>query len=189
LGLVAHRYGEKTPEGHTVVPPNRLRNYTIQVFQAPTAKMSKLQEILQGLGHMKIEELGEGRQKLTVFNVEFVLNFADWYNDWIFKSEDKKITIEEKEMKSLRALIFYGKKETPDAKGLVKINLTQAQNDSMKDLGYLFTPDDANSFGTKGLTSEKMQGEAGLYLTMIRADVESIYPYWELVHATRNVSR
>ncbi len=189
LGLVAARYGEKTPEGHTLIPPNRLRNYTIQVFQAPTAKMTKLQEVLQGLGHFKIEEIGEGRQKLTIFNVDFILAFTDWYNDWIFKAEDKKVTIEEKEMKALRALIFYGKKTEPDAKGIVKVNLTQMQNDSMKDLGYLFSPDDVNSFAEKKLTSEKMSGDGGLFLTYNRKEIEDIFPMWELVHATRNVTR
>ncbi|MES2856118.1 MAG: hypothetical protein V4692_09655, partial [Bdellovibrionota bacterium] len=182
-------YGEKTPEGQILVPPNRLRNYTIQVFQAPTAKMTKLQEVLQGLGHFKIEEIGEGRQKLTLFNVDFLLGFVDWYNDWIFKAEDKKVTVEEKEMKALKALIFYGKKVEADAKGMVKLNLTQMQNDSMKDLGYLFSPDDVNSFAEKKLTSEKMSGEGGLFLSFNKADIEGIYPYWELVHATRNVTR
>ncbi|HVK60033.1 MAG TPA: cyclic nucleotide-binding domain-containing protein [Bdellovibrionales bacterium] len=191
LGLVAARYGEKSPDtpGHTLVPPNRLRNYTIQVFQAPTAKMTKFQEVLQGLGHFKIEEIGEGRQKLTLFNTDFLLGFVDWYNDWIFKSEDKKVTIEEKEMKALRALIFYGKKVEPDAKGMVKVNLTAMQNESMKDLGYLFSTDDVNSFSEKKLTTEKMQGEGGLFVSFNRQEIETLCPYWEIVHATRAVTR
>ena len=39
IGLVASRYGEKTPEG-LLVSQYTLRRYTIQVFQLPTAKMS-----------------------------------------------------------------------------------------------------------------------------------------------------
>jgi CRP/FNR family cyclic AMP-dependent transcriptional regulator len=189
LGLVAHRYGEKSPDGAIVIPPNRLRNYTIQVFQAPTAKMQKFQEVLQGLGYFKIEEIGEGRQKLTLFNLDFVMGFVDFYNDWIFKADDKKVSVEEKEMKAFKALLFYAAKIEPDAKGMVKLNLTQMQNDSMKDLGYLFSPDDVNSFSAKGLASEKMSGDGALFVSLNRAELEQLYPYWVLIHATRNIQR
>ena len=123
LGLVASKYGEKPDGGEGVlVPPNRLRNYTIQIFQQPTSKMTRFQEVLQGLGHMKIEELGEGKQRLTLFKPDLLMGFTDFYNDWIFKSEEKRTTIEEKEMKPLRALLHFGRKAgAPDAKGLVKV--------------------------------------------------------------------
>lgn len=188
LGLVAARYGEKAPEG-LIVPPNRLRNYCIQVFQQPTAKLSKFQEILQGLGYMKVEEIGEGRQKLTMFRLDALMAFVDYYNDWLFTAEDKKFSIEEKELRTLGVLIFYGKKVTPDAKGKLKVNLTQMQNDSMKDLGFLFSVDDVNTLGEKGVVAEKSAGEGGLFTTYDLAEIEKIKEYWDLIHATRKVTR
>lgn len=189
LALVASRFGEKTPEGHIEVPPNRLRNYCIQIFQQPTTKMSKFQEVLQGMGYMKIEDIGEGRQKLTLFKLDLLMSFVDFYNDWIFKSDDKKISIDEKELKPMGVLIVYGRKATKDAKGLVKVNLTQIQNESMKELGFLFSVDDVNTLGEKGVVSEKMSGEGGLFLSYNVDELAQLKDYWDLIHATRKVTR
>ena len=186
LGLVGSKYGEKVPEG-VLVPPNRLRNYTIQIFQQPTSKMTKFQEVLQGLGHLKLEELGEGKQKITLFSPEMIMNFVDFYNEWIFKADDKRTTIEDKDLKPMRALLFFAKKTTPDAKGLVKVNLTQMQNDSMRELGYLFSPDDVNGLSEKKVTGEKQSGDGGLYLSFNPAEIEMLLGYWEIIHACKKV--
>jgi CRP-like cAMP-binding protein len=188
LGLVAHRYGEKADGDGMLVPPNRLRNYTIQIFQQPTSKMTRFQEILQGLGHMKIEDLGEGRQKLTLFKPDLVMAFADFYNDWIFKSEDKRVAIEDKELKPLRALVHFGRKATADDKGMVKVNLTQMQNESMRELSYLFSPDEVNSLAEKKITGDVGSGDGGLFVAFNLAELESLYTYWEIIHACRKVS-
>lgn len=187
LGLVAHRYGEKTPEG-TIVPPNRLRNYTIQIFQQPTSKMTRFQEVLQGLGHMKIEDLGEGKQKLTLFKPDTIMAFADFYNEWVFKSEDKRTSIEDKELKPMRALVHFGRKATPDAKGVVKVNLTQMQNESMRELSYLFSPDEVNSLAEKKVTGDVASGDGGLFVSYNFQEMEMLYTYWEIIHACRKVS-
>jgi CRP-like cAMP-binding protein len=191
LCLVASRFGEKEgKDGKDInVPPNRLRNYCIQVFQQPTAKLQKLMEMLAGFGYMKIEEIGEGRQKLTIFKLDMLMNFVDYYNDWIFTSEDKKISIEEKEMKAIDALIKFGQKEKRDAKGIVKVNLTNLQNESMKVLGHLFSVDDVDPLVTKGLSSEKMSGEGGIFVSFDLNNLETIYPYWEMIHAFRKATR
>jgi CRP-like cAMP-binding protein len=187
LGLVAHRYGEKTPEG-TIVPPNRLRNYTIQIFQQPTSKMTRFQEVLQGLGHMKIEDLGEGKQKLTLFKPEMIMAFADFYNEWVFKSEEKRTSIDDKEMKPMRALVHFGRKATPDDKGFVKLNLTQMQNESMRELGYLFSPDEVNSLAEKKVTGDVGSGDGGLFVSFNLADLETMHAHWEIIHACRKVT-
>lgn len=186
LGLIAHRYGEKTPEG-TIVPPNRLRNYTIQVFQQPTSKMTRFQEVLQGLGHMKIEDLGEGKQKLTLFKPDMVMAFADFYNEWVFKSEEKRTSIDDKEMKPMRALVHFGRKATPDDKGVVKLNLTQMQNESMRELGYLFSPDEVSSLAEKKVTGDVGSGDGGLFVSFNLNELETMHTYWEIIHACRKV--
>lgn len=189
LGLVASKYGEKAPDGSgTLVPPNRLRNYTIQIFQQPTSKMTKFQEILQGLGYMKIEDLGEGKQRLTLFNPDMLMGFVDFYNEWIFKAEEKRTTIEDKELKPMRALVHFGRKTTPDAKGVVKVNLTEMKNDSMREIGYLFSPDDINSLAEKKVTGEPTSGEGALFLSFNLAELEMLNQYWDIIHACKKVS-
>lgn len=188
LANVAKVYGEKTEAG-TLVPAGTLRRHTIQIFQQPTNKMNTMMEVLQGLGLMKVEDLGEGRQRITVKDPDFLVRFVDFYNDFLFKSEDKRTAIEDKEMKTIKALLFYGKKETPNDKGEVKLNLTQMQNDSMRDLGSLFSPDDVNSLSEKKLVGEKFSGDGGLALSFNIAELDLQYPYWEIIHACRKVTR
>lgn len=187
LGLIASRYGEKTPDG-TLVPPNRLRNYTIQVFQQPTSKMTRFQEVLQGLGHMKIEDLGEGKQKLTLFKPDMVMAFADFYNEWIFKAEEKRVSIEDKEMKPLRALVHFGRKATPDAKGVVKLNMTTMQNESMRELGYLFSADEVSSLAEKKVIGDPSSGDGALFVSFVQTDVDQLHTFWEIIHACRKIS-
>ena len=189
LGLVAARWGEKTAEGTILVPPNKLRNYCIQVFQQPTAKLDKLMEMLQSFGYMKVEDLGEGKRRLTMNNLDVVLNFVDFYNEWLFKAEDKKVTIVEKEMKTLKALIHYGKKATPDAKGEVKINITAIQAESMKELGFIFSVDDVGPLAEKKITSEAMSGADGLACKFVLKDLENLYVNWELIFAFKSVQK
>lgn len=188
LGLIATRFGEKTPEG-VVVPAGTLRRYTIQIFQQPTNKMQRFMDVLQSYQHMKIEDLGEGRQKITVFNPDFLIKFTDFYNDWIFKDESKRTTISEKELKPLKALIHYGKKQTPDAKGMAKVNLTAMQTEALRDLGTPFSADDVNTLAEKKVTSEKMSVEGAVMLSFNLQELEDLYPHWELIHACGKIQR
>ncbi len=189
LATVAKIYGEKTPDGSTLVPPGTLRKYTIQIFQQPTNKMQTLMEVLQGLGHLKTEDLGEGKQRITVFNPDFLVRFVDFYNDFLFKSEDKRTSIEEKEMKTVKALLFYGRKGKANEKGEIKLNLTQMQNDSMRDLGSLFNVDDVNSLSEKKLVGEKFSLDGALAMSFNLTELETQFPYWELIHACRKITR
>lgn len=188
LGLVTTRFGEKTPEGINV-QYNTLRRYTIQVFQQSTSKMDKLMEILQGLGYMKVEDLGEGRIKLTVFDNDFIVNFTNYYNDWLFKSEDKKYSIDKRELKPMKALVHFAKKETPSAKGEVTLNLTKVQAECIKELSYPFSVDDTNSLSEKNVIPEKSAGEGGLFLKFNPTEIEQITPYWELIHLLKEMQK
>ncbi len=193
LGSVAKVYGEKV-EGGTLVPPGTLRRYTIQIFQQPTNKMTTMTEVLQSFGHLKLEDLGEGKQRITLFNPDFIIRFVDFYNDFLFKSEDKRISIEEKEMKTIKALMYYGRKAiaagaVKNAKGEIKLNLTQMQNDSMRDLGALFNVDEVNSLSEKKLTGEKFSTDGALGVTISLDDLETQFPYWEIIHTCRKLTR
>lgn len=190
IALVSHRYGEKTPAG-VVVPSGTLRNFTIQVFGEPTHKMQKMMDILVGMQLMKIEDLGEGRTKVTVLNLQLINDFVDFYNTWLFTDEKKRIKIDKDDVKLLRALAFYGAKSTAkDKAGLVKVNLTQIQNDSMKDLGHLIQVNAWNGLTEKGLITERMQEPDGGQSCGCKLDeVQKILPFWEIVYAIESNDR
>jgi len=187
ISLMGYKCGEKTETG-LQIPFNTLRNYTIQVFQQPTHKMQKMMEALQGFGYMKVEDLGEGKQRITILNHPFISDFADWYNTYLFTEESKRISIEEKWMPAMKALIFYGKKVAADDKGEVKVSLTDIQNNSMKDLGYLVGVNDSDPLAEKGLIQEKQSGDGGqLFVKFKMEDVDKIYPFWEFIFAIKKI--
>jgi CRP-like cAMP-binding protein len=189
ISFVSARYGEKKEKG-LVLNWQTLRNYTIQVFQEPTTKMEKLITILQGMGLTLLEDLGEGRKQVTVIKHDFLMGFVEFYNDWLFKEESKRINIVEKDLPILKALLFYGRKATLDEKTKkVKVNLNSIQNESMKDLGYVVSVNDYAAVIEKKITEEKSSEQDGVYLSFDLNLVEKIYPYWELIFAIEKNDR
>lgn len=187
ISLIGYKCGEKEGDG-IVIPYYTLRNYCIQIFQAPTTKLDKMMECLQGMQIMKVEDIGEGRKKVTILKHEFLSKFVDWYNDYLFKDESKRITITEKEMPGLKSLAFYGQKLTPNEKGEVVVSLTDIQNNSMKDLGMLVNVNATDALAEKGLVQDKQSGAGGvLTQKFILNDIVTILPYWELVFALLKV--
>jgi len=187
ISLIGFKSGEKT-EGGMLVPYFMLRDYCIQIFQQPTNKLDKLMEVLSALQLMKVEDLGEGKKRITILNHKLLADFTDWYNRYIFTEQSKKITVEEKELQTIRALVFYGKKAVADDKGFVKVNLTDMQNNSMRDLNFLFGVGEADSLAEKGLVQEKQSEQGGsLSMKFKLSDLENILPFWEIVYTLKKV--
>lgn len=189
ISLVGFKSGEKPADGNgLLIPYSILREYCIQIFQQPTNKLDKIMEVLQALSIMKVEELGEGKKRVTILNHKLITDFTDWYNRYLFTEEAKRVTVEEKELPVLRALVFYGKKLTADDKGVVKVSLTDMQNNSMKDLNHLFSVNDADSLAEKGLVQEKQSEQGGsLSMKFKLSDVENALPFWEIVYTLKKV--
>lgn len=182
ITLIGYKAGEQVDEGLNI-PATMLRNYCIQVFQQPTYKLDKIMEILSELGYMTVEELTEGRRRIIITKHAELSSFVDWYNEYLFKEESKRITVEGKELVILEALIFYGQKQTKDDKGRVTVNLTDVQNESMRDLGYVVDVNAADSLIAKNLCEDKQSGEAGIItITFDLNELERITPYWRIVH-------
>lgn len=180
LNFVGDRYGQKE-EGHVIIPANRLRNFTIQVFQEPTNKMESIQSALKELGHFDVEDLGEGKRKLTNKSPEFLFEFVDWYNDWLFKPDKDKISLTLDEVKVMDGVLFYARNAADGPKGAKKVNLTEIQNDSMRDLGFVLKVDDVNGLIEKKFLSEKIMAEAGVFVNVIISEVEKPAAYWKLI--------
>ena len=186
--LIGKKSGEKTPEGHLVIPYNTLRTYCIQIFQAPTNKLDKMMDVFSALQIMKVEELGEGRKRITLLKPQQLETFTDWYNEFLFTEEGKRVSLEEKELPTVRALLFYGKKLTPDDKGDVVVNLTEMQNNSMRDLNFLFGVNDADPIADKGFTQEKQSGaNNSLTMKFNLANLDKVLPYWEMLYVLKKI--
>lgn len=188
ISLIGFKAGEKSEEG-LLIPFTLLRNYCIQIFQQPTNKLEKLMEVLSSLKIMKVEDIGEGKKKITILNHKLLSDFTDWYNKYLFTEESKRITVSEKEVPALKALAFYGQKQTPNERtGKVTVNLTEMQTSAITDLGIPFSVNDVDSFFEKGLTDEKQSGNGGsLTLSFKYEEVATPVPFWEIVYGLKKV--
>ena len=187
ISLIGFKSGEKTDDG-IVIPYFTLRNYCIQIFQAPTNKLDRIMDVLSAMQIMTVEELGEDKKRITILNHKLLTDFTDWYNKYLFTEASKRITVEEKELPILRALTFYGSRETPDDKGLVKVNLTDMQTSSLKDLNLLFNVNDADPLAEKKLVLEKASEQGGKLSMKFRLeDLGTILPYWEIVYTLKKI--
>jgi CRP/FNR family cyclic AMP-dependent transcriptional regulator len=187
LCLVANKVGEME-NGNPFIWGHHLRNYTIQIFGEPTNKMDKLLEVLQEMKYVKLEDLSEGRKKIHLLNSQLLWDFTTFYNEWLFKDEAKRIAIEEKEVKLLKALIIFGTKTSPDDKGMVKVSMTQVMNESMKELGYIVKPEETGSLEEKKVLEEKTMAEGGeLSIRFNLADVSKLHTYWDIVYTLRKI--
>ena len=62
------------------------------------------------------------------------------------------------------------------------VNLTEMQNNSMRDLNRLFNVNDADPLSEIKLVQEKQSGASNnLTMKFKLSDVESILPFWEIV--------
>lgn len=188
LNLVGHKYGKATEEGLSL-PGGILRNYTIQVFQEPTHKMQKLMNALAEQNLMKVEDLGEGRQKILILNPDLLFAFVEWYNDWLFKKESDRLYVKEEELKILRGVLHFSQKNQPDDKGNVKVNLTEMQNESMRELGQVIKVEETLPLVAAKLIGDHMMEPNGVFTTINRPDLERIAPFWTIVFQLRKIRK
>lgn len=182
FSFVSNRYGTKVAEG-VEVPPNRLRNYTIQIFQEATNKMDSMTLALKEMGYTNVEDLGEGRKRIVNLNPDFLFDFVDWYNEWLFKQDKDKILVTESDTKLLDGLIHFAKKAPQDEKTkLRKVSLNTVQNESMKELGYLIKVEEVQILVEKGFCSEKQMADNDVFVTVMLEDIEKPALYWRTLH-------
>lgn len=188
LNLVGSHYGKTESDG-VHIPGGILRNYTIQIFQQPTHKMQKLMTALSEIGLMLVEDAGEGRQKIVVFQPDLLFEFVEWYNEWLFKQDKDRVLITEGELKLLKALTHFAAKEKPNEKGFIKINLTTIQNDSMRELGYVVKIEEFLSLSEKKVISEQMMEANGISVTITPKDLERVVPFWGIIYGLKKYQR
>jgi CRP/FNR family cyclic AMP-dependent transcriptional regulator len=182
VNYVGNVFGQKEGEA-IIIPQHRLRNFTIQIFQEATNKMQSLISTLRDLGYFEITDLGEGQQKIVNKQPQYFVKFVDWHNEWLYKQDKDKVPISAEEVKILEAIVFYASKLTPDEKTkLRKLNLTEVQNNSMKDLGQVIRMDDFNSLSEKKIISEKIMQDGAVFVNVNFEDVEPLARNWKLIH-------
>lgn len=180
LGFVSLRYGEETEHGFQV-PAGRLRNITIQIFQQATHKMNTLCEVLEEFDYMKVENLGEGKTRLIVKDLDFIFKFVEFYNNQLFSEQAKKYNIAKHQLKTLKVAKHYGEQAEKNHKGFVKLNVTELSNISMKEMGSKISVDDVKDLSETGLLGDHSSDGDSDFIEFDVDYVSEIVPYWELI--------
>jgi CRP/FNR family transcriptional regulator, cyclic AMP receptor protein len=188
FSFVTFKFAQRVDSGYEI-NSNVVRKYTIQIFQEATHKMNKLVDVLEEQKILKTENTGDGNQKITVFQLQLLFEFVEWHNKHLFQKEEERFTIEEGEIKIINGLLYFARKIPPNDKGLTKINLTEVQNDSMKEIGDLIRVDDVNGLISKKVLSDKQMESNGIFVFLDLAQVEKLSPFWTLIYALKKVNR
>jgi CRP/FNR family transcriptional regulator, cyclic AMP receptor protein len=154
LNFVGRSYGEKSEKG-LVVPSGTLRKFTIQVFHEPTNKMMSLLESLQRLGYFEVEDLGEGKQFLVNKNADFLFQFAEWFNDYLMKSEQDRIKLSVEDAVILRAIAKIALKKTTPQNPKLNLVIEEVCQVAPQEAGFPIKADHFNLFITRRLISDK----------------------------------
>ena len=186
LGFVAARYGEDTENG-LQVPGGLLRTYTIQVFQLPTYKMQTLVETLCDFGYMEIENLGEGKQRMLMKDIDFVFRLVEFYNNQMFSDAAKKSAVSEIKLKSLKVLSYYGQREQANGKGNVTVNVTELSNVSMKEMGSRLSIADVKDMSDGILGDHTNDGSADFVEFNVEY-VQEIASYWDFIYTLKAIT-
>lgn len=191
LNLVGAKYGKMSEEDKGLsVPGFVLRNYTIQIFQEPTHKMQKLMNSLMELNLMKVEDIGEGKQKIILYKPDLMFQFVEWFNDWLFKQDKEKVTVKEEEIKILNGVLHFARKVATPDKAPVKLSLTNLQNESMKELGFLIRIEETLPLIEKKLMGDQVMEEGGGVSSIVQIEeLEKITPFWSIIYALKKVTR
>lgn len=189
INFVGHKYGKPDEHGITFTSV-LLRNYTIQIFQEPTNKMQSVVNALCALGFMIQEERGDGTQKITNLKPQELFQFVDWYNDWLFKPEGKRLqALTELEVRILNGILHFARRASPDSKNFRKVSLTEVQNDSMKETGNLIRGDDVNPLIEKNYLPEKIMTDGGVFLMVNLEELEPVATNWTMVNNLKRTLR
>lgn len=188
LNLIGFKYGKQEADG-VHVPGGLLRNYTIQIFQEPTHKMQKLMNALMEIQLLKVEEIGDGKQKIVIYKPDLLFQFVEWYNDWLFKQEKDRTLISEADLRVLKAAMHFAKKVTPNDKGFAKINLTEIQNESMKELNELIKVEEFIPVIEKKLMTDQMMEPTGVMSSVQLAEMEKVIPFWSIIYSLKKITR
>lgn len=163
----------------------KLRTYTIQIFQEPTNKLPRLLETLEGLGYLTQNQVEDGSEiEMKTQKAQELFGFVEWYNDWTFKREEHRLPIlTESDLKLLDGLLEFAEKAPANARGFTKLNLTKIQESSEAVLGYTITVEalQASLISKKYISPPTME-ESGIHIIFDRRELATLGQYCRLVN-------
>lgn len=163
----------------------KLRIYTIQIFQEPTNKLQPLLNTLEKLGYLTQTQVEESVEiEMKTQKSQELVGFAEWYNEWTFKREDSRLPIlNEHDLKLLDGILEFAEKAPANAKGFTKLNMTKIQETSETVLGYQITVEAlmASLVSKKYLPQPNME-DTGIHVMFDRKELATLGLYCRLAN-------
>jgi len=181
ISLVGYKSEQSTEDG-PVVPYKDLHLFCTQIFHQPTHKLNRALKGLQKMELVNIDENDEA-QNVVLKEHQVITDFATWYQQYLGLETSKQTSVEEKELSTLQAIVYYGQEADADDDGFVKVNLNDVQKNARDDLGVKFNMTAFDNMASKGLFSEKIIEDNGVAVTRFKFDdLAPLSTYWTIVH-------
>jgi hypothetical protein len=129
---------------------------------------------LEKLDFFEIVDLEDSKQNLISKKPDFLYDFVDWYNEWLMKPEAERTVFSSEEIKTLKGIVHFAKKNPVGFKDRTKLNIEAVMQNSNAELGFVIRPDSFNPLIQKGICTEKVIASDGVFVELITAEVDQM---------------
>jgi len=133
-----------------------------------------------------MEDIGEGKTRLIMNDVDFIFRFVEFYNNQLFSEQAKKFHVSEFQLETLKVARYYGEKEEPNAKGFVRLNVTELINSSKKEMGSKIEIESVKQMAEIGLLGDHSSDGSNDFIEFEIDYISEVVPYWELIYTLKS---
>lgn len=191
LNLVARHTGKTIPEkpGELLVDWGVLKLYTTRMFAESPQRMRSLLDLLKklGLAELKIEKTEEGEEELakaTLFNIQAVEDFAEFYQYNLYKgSYSEAIHVDTLALRVAKAMVALSDGQEVDRKGAVTLIWDQVLEDMKKKFRIDLKNTHLDALEKKGLfVKRQSRDNASAVIMFDRNEFLKMSTYWAFIH-------
>jgi CRP-like cAMP-binding protein len=175
---------ELSADDNPVVPYKDLNYYCSQIFHQPAHKLNKTLKGLQKLNLLEIDEEDEN-QNVVLLEHQVIDDFSRWYHGYLSTESTKQVVIEENELPTFQAVVYYGQEAEADDDGNVTVDLNEVQKNAKDDLDLKFSMIAFDNLAKKGLFSEKIIEDGAAITKFNFEEMAQLSTYWSIIHTVQ----
>ena len=169
-----------------VIPWITIRNYTQRVFGITPKRTENVMNLLVKIGEAKYttgkseEEGAEEIQSVTLFKLQNLDAFADFYQHWYFKGgKTELLKYDDRVFHIVSGILKCAEGQTPDRTGIVRVDWMKAVETIKADSGIQLNGDHFTLFETKGVYIKRHSTEkSGVELQFELAEMRKMVSFW-----------
>lgn len=189
LNLVARHTGKVQEDPKAIeVDWGVLKLYTARLFAESPQRMRSLLDLLSKLGHVELkisknEDGVEELQKALVHNIQFIEEFAEFYQYNLYKGvKAEVIYVDPLAFKVAKAFVTMGKDLEVNHKGAVSLEYDALIAEMKKAYRLDLKSTHLDLLEKKGLLVARKSKETGVFLEFDKVEFERIAGFWAVIH-------